>query len=168
MKYFNIDLPNEITDSIIIKNKEIEISINKYRISKKSLINSKKYNFTHSYDLKYSIFPLNQNDSDMYVENFLKYKIKNYEKYYLLINKNTIVNYHSGFSCLTNIGLIYPSNIKTNNKVFLRQLYIREYYNYIYLFYYNEIITQNYWNLNLKWNKILKSKVISSEHGRDL
>jgi hypothetical protein len=145
---------NEIKDDMKISNKEIQVNQLKYK-----LIGLKhNYKYTHKYSLDYSYVPLTHKDAEIFLNHFIKNKLKNYFSSYLLINKNSFINNHSGFSALLNIGLLTPNQImnKIKDPVFIRQLYIREYYNYIYLFYYYKIIKENYWNLNLEWNKNLK------------
>jgi deoxyribodipyrimidine photolyase len=160
--FSNTSLNNEIKDDMKISNKEINVNQLTYKINK---VKTNKYSFSHDYNLNYSYVPLNHKDAEKYVDFFIKTKLKSYKKTYLLINQNSVINHHSGFSALLNIGLITPNELfnKIKDPVFIRQLYIREYYNYIYLFYYNQIINENYWNLKLEWNKSLKEKLYNGK-----
>jgi hypothetical protein len=162
IKHFSKDeLKNEINESMKIKNKDLIVKQKKYSLSKIK----HNYKYTHSYNYSYSYFPLTHKDAKKALNYFISNKLKTYHESYLLINKESIINNHSAFSALLNIGLLTPDLIikSVTNKVFIRQLYIREYYNFIYLFYYNQIIKENYWNLNLNWNKTLKDQLYNGK-----
>ena len=155
--------PNEIHEDVKIMDKEIYVSQLTYKLN-----NTKhNYKYTHRYKLNYSYVPLSHKDALDFLNYFIKYKLQNYYRDYLLINNNTTINNHSCFSALLNVGLLTPHQIILSIKdpVFIRQLYIREYYNYIYLFYYTRIISENYWNLNLNWNAKLHYNLYNGNTG---
>lgn len=94
------------------------------------------------------IYPVTHNDAKIWLEHFIKYKLKNFGDYQDYIDKDNKHLYHSLLSALINIGLINPSDIinilelhRKRDKIpmnsyegFIRQLFWREYQHLCYLY----------------------------------
>ena len=115
---------------------------------------------------KVMYYPCTHLDAKRHLNNFIKYKIKDFGKYQDAMSKEVIYGNHSNISALLNIGLLTPKEVvdiimkyfnnSTNKKEIInsvegliRQIIgWREYIRFIYYFYNKEIIKINYIKLN--------------------
>lgn len=135
------------------------------------------------------IYPITFIDCKNNFHKFLEYKLNKYGDYQDAIDKDKIIIYHSNISSALNNGLLTPKYIlnetlkyyeKNKNKIkinnlegFIRQILgWREFCQFIYSNFYNELHNSNYWNntRKLKWeywhhknNKILNIFILDSE-----
>lgn len=158
-------LPDDIDIPPLPKKK-----INKYEKEAIKYVNKLfPNNYGNAEDL---VFPTTHSESKKWVKYFFKEKLDNYGKY-----QDAIIDYdgflfHSTISPMLNIGLINPDfvvneiqkfkkkyKVKMNNyEGFLRQIIgWREYQRYCYLYGYDELVSNNYFNhknkLSVKWYK---------------
>ena len=112
------------------------------------------------------IYPITHQDAMLWLEHFIKYKLKNFGNYQDYIDKNNKHLNHSLLSALINIGLINPSDIidilesqRTSKSAsipmnsyegFIRQLFWREYQHLCYLYI---DFSKNYFGNNKKLTK---------------
>jgi len=158
----NMDIPN----NIIKKNDNTSI----YVIEAKKYVNN---NFKTNYgDVENFFYPITHNTSKKWLNMFIKERLQLFGTYQDAIIKDEPFLFHSLLSAVINIGLLTPKEvintvikyyeknkktIKINNfEGFIRQVVgWREYMRMLYILYYDELVSSNYFNnkkkLNEKW-----------------
>lgn len=158
----NIDIPN----NIIKKND----NTTEYVIEAKKYVNN---NFKTNYgDVENFFYPITHKTSKKWLNSFIKERLHSFGTYQDAIMKDESFLFHSLLSAVINIGLLTPNEvvdtvikyyeknkktIKINNfEGFIRQVIgWREYMRMLYVLYYDELVSSNYFNnkkkLNEKW-----------------
>lgn len=146
-------------NTIIPKLEKIKDNSNKYLLEAKKYINQKFPNNIGS--VENFIYPISYKSSLVWLDNFIKNKLKNFGIYQDSIVKDEPFLFHSIISPMLNIGLLMPLDIinkvtkyYNNNKIkinnyegFIRQIIgWREYQRYIYIYEYDNLIKSNIFN----------------------
>lgn len=156
----NLDIPDTITK----KND----NNTKYVIEAKEYVNK---NFKNNYgDVDDFFYPITHKTAKKWLEDFVKERLSKFGTYQDAILKDEPFLFHSLLSSVINIGLITPKQvvdvtikqyeknkkeIKINNfEGFIRQVIgWREYMRMLYVLYYDELISSNYFDNKKKLNK---------------
>jgi len=143
-------------NNLPIHNKPIQQN-NRYIISATSYVN-KHFPNNHGNTNNF-IFPIHKNHSMKWLRFFINKNLDNFGPYQDSINKDHDNMFHSMLSASLNIGLLNPDDVVEelrrlkNTPInslegYFRQLCWREYQRYCYIYYYEDLTSTNYLELN--------------------